>query len=212
MLNAVVTAFNTLPQRREDLIRMQERILWGPLDRISRELEAIDQRRADLEGCISDYAATGRLDRRMLFIYSEGEEELDEETAVERIGVEIAELNEKRDELLCEKGDFGIQEANIQTLLKLTNAIMRIPAKEKALLKTGTDDESVEEETQTDPAACYDLMDFYERTDNITQWGPVKGFDNDMVKRFIEKVIVQQDGIDVLFKAGITVRVPSEQK
>ncbi len=186
---------------------MQERILWGPLDRISRELDAIDSRKSELENSISDYAATGRLDRRILFIFSDDGEEIDEETAVERISAEIDELNEKRDELLIQKGDLGIQEANIQTLLKLTNAIMKLPVKVKTTLKTGTDNGTVEGE-KVDLAACYDLADFYERTDRITQWGPVRAFDDNLTKRFIDKIVVQQDGIEVQFKAGIEVKVP----
>lgn len=142
------------------------------------------------------------------FIYSDESEEIDEETAVERISEEIDELNEKRDELLIQKGDLGIQEANIQTLLKLTNAIMKIPSKVKTALKTGTDNEVVEGE-KVDPAACYDLADFYERTDRITQWGPVKAFDDDLTKRFVDKIVVQQGGIEVEFKAGIAVKAPA---
>jgi len=187
---------------------MQERILWGPLDRISRELDAIDSRKSELENSISDYAATGHLDRRILFIYSDESEEIDEETAVERISAEIDELNEKRDTLLIQKAALGIQEANIQTLLKLTNAIVKIPAKVKSALKTGTDNKTVEE-PEVDPAACYDLADSYERTDRITQWGPVKAFDDDLTKRFVDKIVVQQDGIEVQFKAGIAVKVPA---
>ena len=129
------------------------------------------------------------------FIYSDESEEIDE-------------LNEKRDALLIQKGDLGIQEANIQTLLKLTNAIMKIPSKVKTALKTGTDNEVVEGE-KVDPAACYDLADFYERTDRITQWGPVKAFDDDLTKRFVDKIVVQQGGIEVEFKAGIAVKAPA---
>ena len=207
---AVVTALNCLPQKREDLIRMQERILWGPLDRISRELEVVDHRKNELEECISEYAATGHLDRRTIFIYSEEGEEIDEETVIKRISDEIAGLNERRESLLWEKGDLGVQEANIQTLLKMTDAIMRIPAKVKATLKTGTDNETLEgEEGGKDPAACYDLADFYERTDRIRQWGPLKEYDNEMTKRYIDKVVVKQDGIEVCFKAGINVMIPA---
>ena len=210
ILDAVVKAFNALPEKREELIRMQERILWGPLDRIGRELEAIDKRKNELEECVSEYASTGHLDRRTLFIYSEEDEEINEETAVERISDEIAGLNEKREELLCEKGDFGVQEANIQTLLKLTDAIMRIPAKVKTTLRTGTDDKGITgDELGRDPAACYDLADFYERTDRIAQWGPLDKYDNEMTKRYIEKIVVQQDGIEVHFKAGIMKKFPA---
>ena len=218
VLSAIVEAFNSLSWRREDLIRMQERILWGPLDRISREIEIIDARKDELENIISGYAAPGRLDQRTLFIYSDEEEEIDEETAVERISEEIAGLNEKRNELLIQKGDLGIQEANIQTLLKLTNAIMQIPIKAGISQNSSAAQASCAEGDQStdlatvDPAACYDLADFYERTDRITQWGPLTAYDNTLTKRFVDQVVVHQDSIEVRFKAGISVDVSTSSK
>lgn len=203
VLTAVVRAFNSLPTRREELIRMQERILWGPLDRISREIEAIDERKNELEECISDYAATGRLDRRILFIYADDGEEIDEETAIERISEELASLNENRDALLIQKGDLGIQEANLHSLLKLVDGIMMKAELKTVALKTGTDDAPV---VERDPA-CYDLADFYERTDCITQWGAVTAYDNELTKRFVDTVVVKDEGIEVKFKAGISVEV-----
>ena len=198
--SAVLTAFQELPERRDELIRMQERILWGPLEQINREIEAIDKRKNELETIISDYEASGHLDRRTLFIYSE-EEEPDEETAIEKISEELDELEKKRNGLLIKKGDLGIQEANLHTLLKLVDGIMM---KNTVALKTGTDDVAIE---VAKPPACYDLADFYERTDCITQWGPVTKYDNDLTRRFVEKIEVNDDGIEVRFKAGISVDV-----
>lgn len=198
--SAVLTAFQELPERRDELIRMQERILWGPLEQINREIEAIDKRKNELETIISDYEASGHLDRRTLFIYSE-EEEPDEETAIEKISEELDELEKKRNGLLIKKGDLGIQEANLHTLLKLVDGIMM---KNTVALKTGTDDVAIE---VAKSPACYDLADFYERTDCITQWGPVTKYDNDLTRRFVEKIEVNDDGIEVRFKAGISVDV-----
>ena len=198
--SAVLTAFQELPERRDELIRMQERILWGPLEQINREIEAIDKRKNELETIISDYEASGHLDRRTLFIYSE-EEEPDEETAIEKISEELDELEKKRNGLLIKKGDLGIQEANLHTLLKLVDGIMM---KNTVALKTGTDDVAIE---VAKSPACYDLADFYERTDCITQWGPVAKYDNDLTRRFVEKIEVNDDGIEVRFKAGISVDV-----
>ena len=70
-------------------------------------------------------------------------------------------------------------------------------------LKTGTDDAPV---VERDPA-CYDLADFYERTDCITQWGAVTAYDNELTKRFVDTVVVKDEGIEVKFKAGISVEV-----
>lgn len=196
LFQTAVTAFNRLPEQREKLIRMEERILWGPLDRISRELKAIDSRKKELEDIISDCAASGHMDRRTMYLYG-GDKESDAsvEAAVEHISEELASLNEKQDELLCQKGDLGIQEANVHTLLKLTNALMRVE---------GTPDGAGD---SVRSAACYDIADFYERTDRMTQWGPVQEYDDALTKRFVECFIVQQDGILVRFKAGVEVMV-----
>ena len=199
---ALLAAFRELPEKRDELIRMQERILWGPLDQTSRELDAIDKRKDELEAIISDYAATGHLDRRTLFVYCE-EEEPTEEAAIDRISAELDELEKKRNGLLIRKGDLGIQEANLHTLLKLVDRIL-MREERPALLKTGTDDAAIE--VARDPA-CYDLADFYDRTDEISQWGPVTEYDDDLVRRFVEKVTVLDNGLEVKFKAGISVKI-----
>ena len=203
IIDALIEAFNSLPERRDEVLRMHERVQWGPLDRIEREIEAIDKRKTELENLVSDYAATGHLNRRALFVYAEDDEEPSEEAALERISAELARIEERRDELLIQKGDLGIQEAHLHTLLKLVDGIM-MRSERPAMLMTGTDDVAIAAEK---PAACYDLADFYERTDEITQWGLVNDYDNDLVQRFIEKIIVKEKGIEVKFKAGITVTI-----
>jgi len=200
--DAVIEAFNSLPEKRDEIIRMQERILWGPLGQTSREIDAIDGRKNELEDIISNYAATGHLDRRTLFLYSDEDEDISEETAIERISTELDALEEKRCTLLIRKGDLGIQETSLHTLLKLVNGIMATEEQQTVMLKTGTDDVTIAK----DPA-CYELADFYERTDRITQWGLVQDYDNDLVRRFVEKILVKQNCIEVKFKGGINVEV-----
>lgn len=201
LFQTTVIAFNRLPEQRENLIRMEERILWGPLDRVSREIDAIDSRKKELEGIISDYAASGHMDRRTLFLFGgDTESETTVESALDGISEELASLDEKRDELLCQKGDLGIQEANVHSLLKLTNALMRAE---------GAPDGAGDIER---PAACYDIADFYERTDRMTQWGPLREYNDALVKRFVECFIVQQNGILVQFKAGVDVNVMTPQE
>lgn len=168
-----------------------------------KNLFTIDKRKTELENLVSDYAATGHLNRRALFVYAEDDEEPSEEAALERISAELARIEERRDELLIQKGDLGIQEAQLHTLLKLVDGIM-MRSERPAMLMTGTSDVAIAAEKL---AACYDLADFYERTDEITQWGLVNDYDNDLVQRFIEKIIVKEKGIEVKFKAGITVTI-----
>ena len=202
MIDAVVCAFNRLPEKRDDIIRMQERILWGPLEETNHEISTIDQRKKELETIISDYAETGHLDRRTLFLYSDGDGEMDEEKAIDKIGSELEVLDEKRNALLIRKGDLGIQEANLHTLLKLVNGIIMKEDQQTVMLRSGTDDAPIAREP-----ACYDLADFYERTDRITQWGLVQDYDNDLVRRFVEKILVNSARIEVKFKGGISVEV-----
>ncbi len=210
VMAAMVTAFNRLTERREDLIRMQERIMWGPLDRIDREIKEIDKNKNELEKVISSYASTGNLEKRILFRYCKEGEEIDEETAISRMSEEIARMKDKRDALICEKGELGFQEANIQTLFKLTNAILGMPLNTRTMIKTGTDNAAAGD-AERDPAACYDVHDFYERTDNITQRGPVKEYDNELTRRFVDRFVIQPEGIDVRFKAGITINVKTPE-
>ena len=209
LFQTTVIAFNRLPEQRENLIRMEERILWGPLDRVSREIDAIDSRKKELEDIISDYAASGHMDRRTMYLYG-GDTESEEtvERALDGISDELSSLNEKRDELLCQKGDLGIQAANIHTLLKLINGLMRIPEQQDA--SAPTQDEDTEQAEQP-TAACYELADFFDRTDCISQWGPVKEYDDAMVNRFIKCFTVTHDGIVVVFKAGLEVEVMTPQ-
>ena len=115
----------------------------------------------------------------------------------------MEELEAKRNALLVRKGDLGIQEANLHTLLKLVNGIM-MKEERREILMTGTDGVPITIEKNP---ACYYLADFYERTDRITQWGEVASYDNDLVRRFVERITVLEDGLEVKFKAGISVKV-----
>lgn len=109
-----------MPECREDLIRMQERIQWGPLKMITRELEAIEDRKSTLEAIISDYAATGTLDQRTIFLYTDEDEEgVSAEAAIEHIKNELDDLEFQRDSRLTYKAELAVQEVQIRSLLKL---------------------------------------------------------------------------------------------
>ena len=182
----IINAFNRLPYCREDLVRMQERILWGPLDRISSELNEIEILKEDLE-----------------------QAEMPDHIRLEK-------LRERRDDLLAQKADLSIHEVQIQSALKLIDAIRGAGQRESAicLIPDITPDEPKAEPSESipagrndDPAACRDLADFYARTDRIDQEGPVCIFDHTQVKRFIDKVTIYQDHVFVAFKAGVGIKV-----
>ena len=191
---AVITAFNRTPECREELIRMQERLQWGQMDRISEEIAAVDMRKIELENAISDYASTGTLDSRMIFLYGDGTEDV--EAAIEGIRVEMENLACMKMDLLTQKGELAMREAQIHSLLRLTEAIE----------KRETPSSQEEEAARPDPS-CTTLEDFYQRTDDIDVKGRIRKYDKRLVRRFIERVEVKPESLVICFKAGVSVEV-----
>ena len=188
--SAVVTAFNRTPECREALIRMQERLQWGQMDRLSSEITAVDERKAELEAAISGYASTGVLDNHMVYLYGDGTENVD--AAIEGIRAEMENLVCMKLELLTQKGELAMREAQIHSLLRLTDAI------------EGREIQGWEAEP--DPS-CTTLEDFYRRTDDITVRGRIRKYDKRLVRRFVEKVEVKPASLVICFKAGVSVEV-----
>ena len=222
--DAIVVAFNQLPKCKENLIRMYERIQWGPLDQITRELEAIDERKGALEGIISDYAATGCLNQRTIFLYSD-EVGASEKDAIERIKKELDELAFQRDNRLMDKAELAVQEVQIRSLLKLIERIkpteetrgfaFRMHGSAAATSTTPCSEQSADSaevlvdhaEQEQKNAACYDLFDFYDRTDRVDQEGPVTEATEDLIKRYIASVTVNRENLVIRFKAGAEITV-----
>ncbi len=186
---AVNKAFNRLPEYHLDLARMEERILWGPMDRISREIDDANERIRNLENTLSDYAASGTLDRKLICLYGDGSE--DTEVAIDGIKAEMDSLNATKADLLMQKGEVAIQEAQVHSLLRVICAV------------TGRK----VEQPEPDSPACYSLSDFYDRTDDLRICGKVEEFDKQLVRRFIERIEVEPDRFVVIFKAGISIPV-----
>ena len=64
-----------------------------------------------------------------------------------------------------------------------------------------------------DDGSCRDYDDFFSRTRYtvpegvLDENGRMVGFNNDLVIRYLDRVIVKDDGYEVVFKAGVTVEV-----
>ena len=188
--NTIVKAFNALPRHRDKLIRMQERIHSAELVQVNREVAEIDERICKLEQTISEYAKTGGLSARNLALY--GGEDEDVEFALDQISVELNEMSIQREQLMLKKGELGMREVQVHSLLKLIDAILE---KESEPVKAPED------------GSCSDIETFYGMTDQILQWGPLTEYDNELFKRFVDKVVVKENGFEVRFKAGISVKV-----
>ena len=211
--DAVVIAFNRLPECREDLIRIQERIRWGPLEENSRELEKNRERKEYLENILNKYVETGILDKRETFLFMDKDadtERVSTEAAIECIRDELDQLESQREELLTETASLAVQEVQIHTLLKLIERIKPSPEPPGHTVTMAAHLDKKELQKPNDkeiPGACYTLQDFYDRTDNIEQDGPVEAYDNDMVTRYIKSITVDGTGLRILFKAGAEIRI-----
>ena len=193
--NAVVAAFNRIPEYREELIRMQERLRWGQMNRLSDEIAALDERKAELENAISDYAATGVLNSRMVYLYGDGTAQV--EAAIEGIRAEMDNLACVKLDLLTQKGKLAVLDAQIHSLLRLADAV----AGKNASSRPGAAEEAASD------ASCTTLEDFYDRTDDIGFTGPVRTYDNALVRRFIDRIEVKPESLVIRLKAGISVEV-----
>ena len=200
---------------------MQERIQWEPLETITRELEAIEERKGVLEGIISDYAETGRLDQRTIFLYTDEEEEVSAEAAIEHIKNELDDLEFQRESRLVDKAELAVQEVQIRSLLKVIDGKtsttdapaeceVRMVTEREAEEQSGTGEDGTGAVDGTGPscdhsAACYDLADFYDRTDRIP--ANTSSYSEDLVKRYIQSITVKAKCLVVKFKAGVEVKV-----
>lgn len=76
---------------------------------------------------------------------------------------------------------------------------------------SGTQGEQSVEDSE-DPA-CRDYDDFFRRTrmrfpgNVLNQEGTIVGFDRALVIRYVDRVLVQEDGFEVRLKAGISIKV-----
>ena len=57
-------------------------------------------------------------------------------------------------------------------------------------------------------AACTAYDDFLERTHHFDSFFPMREFNDALALRFLEKVNVRSDKLEVVFKAGVTIEVP----
>ena len=70
-----------------------------------------------------------------------------------------------------------------------------------------------ENENAEEIGACRDYDDFFSRTRYtvpegvLDENGRMKAFNNDLVIRYLDRVVVKDDGYEVIFKAGVTVEV-----
>ena len=124
------------------------------------------------------------------------------------------------DALLQEKAGLSLEEVQVQSLLRLIEAMQETGAS-KGLPKIQnssptdiqkTNLQDVQRSSPQDSAspACRELPDFFRRTDRLDVAGPITDFRDDLVTRFLEKLLVYPDRLEIRFKAGIALEIPAQ--
>ena len=105
---------------------------------------------------------------------------------------------------MYERAEHANTEVQIRLLLELVDEMVKNSLPEWMAREA----EAVEE-----TGACRDYDDFFNRTRYtvpegvLDENGRMEAFNNDLVIRYLDRVVVKDDGYEVAFKAGVTVEV-----
>ena len=164
--DAIITVLNTLPERRDEILRLHAAVHDGEIKQIDQMIVSIDQRL-----------------KRMEEIYNEEKTEI--------LNKEIESLEVERTSLILERAEFANKGIKLRILLELIGIM------------------GGKGEADVDLPACKDYEDFFRRTtykpkDGIMGIGKIRKFDDGLVVRCLDKVIVKEDRYEVHLKGGIT--------
>ena len=207
---AVVMAFNTLPTKREELVVAQERMITGEIGRIDALLKTIDEQQDSLEERLEVLASQVPEDEEAIntTVVDEVGSERDitgDMNEVEFLRTRIVEIRRRKDGLYAERAEHANTEVQIRLLLELVDEMVKNSLPEWM-------QSSEQEGTEADDGSCRDYDDFFSRTRYtvpegvLDENGQMERFNNDLVIRYLDRVVVQDDGYEVAFKAGVKVQ------
>jgi len=119
---------------------------------------------------------------------------------------QIVEIRRRKDALYAERAEQANREVQIRLLLELVDEMVKNSLPEWMAREA-------ENENAEETGACRDYDDFFNRTRYtvpegvLDENGRMESFNNDLVIRYLDKVVVKDDGYEVAFKAGVTVEV-----
>lgn len=204
-------AFNELPRRREELVVQRERLLTGEIGRIDALLKTLDGQQDRLEERLEVLAEAVPEDGEAINTTVVDEigstqvitSEMDEAAFLRS---QIVEIRRRKDGLYAERAKHANTEVQIRLLLELVDEMVKDSLPEWM--------QSSEQEGETvDDGSCRDYDDFFSRTKYtvpegvLDENGRMERFNNDLVIRYLDRVVVRDDGYEVTFKAGVTVEV-----
>lgn len=114
------------------------------------------------------------------------------------------EIRRRKDGLYAERAEQANREVQIRLLLELVDEMVKNSLPEWMAREA----EAVEE-----TGACRAYDDFFSRTKYtvpegvLDENGRMEAFNNDLVIRYLDRVVVKDDGYEVAFKAGVTAEV-----
>ena len=228
---AVVMAFNELPRRREELVVAQERMITGEIGRIDALLKTIDEQQDRLEERLEVLAEAVPEDGEAINItvVDEVGSERDitgDMNEVDFLRTRIVEIRRRKDTLYAERAEHANTEVQIRLLLELVDEMVKnsLPewmqtrtssdvVKKDTVITGGSAEESGGTQEKEADGSCRDYDDFFSRTKYtvpegvLDENGRMESFNNDLVIRYLDRVVVKDDGYEVVFKAGVTVEV-----
>ena len=184
---AVVEAFNQLPLYHQRLLEMQAELNDGQI----RGLDTILREEADRREVLED-----RLEKLGDPMPGSDPPSADEAEALRE---ELAQLEKRMEAHYASRAEYAWREIQVRLLLELAEQLLR-PGETQA--KEGPW-----------PPACSNYEDFFRRTryqipqELLDRDGKIVRFNNDMVTRYLEKIVVEKQGYTICFKAGVNVKI-----
>ena len=202
---SIVDAFNRLPGMRSEIELELTRLREGELRRIDALIEASQE-------------AEKRMEEQLTAIEEAG----GDTTLLQR---QMGEEHARRDGLILERAGHADRELHLRLLMELIEIMEESATPPSASLSDNvqmggspvivggdTPGRIVVKKVDKEPGACYDADEFFRLTrprypDTVIGEGQVLGYDNEMVIRYLDKVVVNDDTYEVRFKGGVSVTV-----
>ena len=203
---SIVDAFNRLPCMKSEIMMELTRLRDGELRRIDALIEASQE-------------AEKRMEEQLTAI-----EEAGGDTGV--LERQMGEEHSKRDALILERAGHADRELHLHLLMELVEILEESaepiqPLNEHnatferaggSMIGGDVSGRIVIKRVDKEPGACYDVEDFFRLTrprypESVIEEGMVRGYDNEMVIRYLDRVIVNDDSYEVRLKGGVSVTV-----
>lgn len=182
----IIRAFNMLSEYRNRIRRMQEQLVFGEQNRMDALAGQSKKQEKQME------------ERKSRILSGDTK---DAQGEIAFLNQQIDLLQKERNSLILERAEYANQAVHLRLLLELIDIMLQMK------------DNSAETEREAFSDACYDYEEFFRRTRYqipagiLDSTGKMIAFDDGVVLRYLDKVIVCDDCYAVHFKGGISMRI-----